>query len=128
MVQDKMSPYGVYGKRLIPNIVEQAAILEPQRLVMIQARSSNVSEGFNYMTMKHLSQTSNFMAHWIESKIGKSSNFETISFVGDVDFRYPIMQIAAMKTKFPVSIPSHLQKQLLTYPASGSQLEKLYGA
>ena len=69
---------------------------------MVQAKSSNISQGFNYLTMKDLFNTSNFIAHWIESKIGKSENLETVSFIGDGDFRYLVFEVAAMKAKFPV--------------------------
>jgi hypothetical protein len=69
------SPYGTYSKRLLPNIVDQAAILEPGRLIMLQAKSHGISEGFNHLTMKDISHASSFMANWIEDKIGKSQNY-----------------------------------------------------
>jgi hypothetical protein len=87
-LNNDVSPYGPYGKRLLPNIVDHAAVLEPERLIRVQAKSSDISDGFNHLTMKDLSHASNFTAYLIESQIGKSHNFETISFIGAGDFRY----------------------------------------
>lgn len=94
------------ANRLLPHILEEEALHDPQRIVAIVAKTSDISKGFNQLTTRQLLKAVDFTAHWIDSHICNDSSTETLAFIGSQDFRYPIMEIAAMKTGNPLLLPS----------------------
>ncbi|KAB8303512.1 hypothetical protein EYC80_004923 [Monilinia laxa] len=94
------------ANRLLPQILEEEARNDPQRLVAIVAKTSDISKGFNRLTASQLLSAVDFTAHWIDSHVCNNSSTETLAFIGSQDFRYPIMEIAAMKTGNPLLLPS----------------------
>lgn len=94
------------ANRLLPTILQEEALRDPQRVVAMVARSSDISKGFDKLTTGQFLHAVNYTAHWMDSQIGNSSTPETIAFVGLQDFRYPIMDIAAMKTGNPLLLAS----------------------
>ena len=95
-----------YGKRLLPQVVDEAAEQEPSRVVGMIAKSTDISKGFREISIGELATAVNHVAHWIEEKIGKSNAFETIAYIGIGDFRYWIMELAAMKCGYVILLPS----------------------
>jgi hypothetical protein len=102
-LNNDVSPYGPYSKRLLPNIVDHAAVLEPERLIGVQAKSSDISDGFNHLTMKDLSHASNFTAYLIESQIGKTHNFRDHLIHWCWRLSLPVFELTAIKAQFSVS-------------------------
>ena len=86
-----------YGQRLLPQVVDQAAIDTPDRLVAMIAKSSDITQGFDRVTMSGLSRAINFAAHWIDGHLGRGSPNQTYAYVGVADFRYMVMELAAIK-------------------------------
>lgn len=86
-----------YGERLLPQIVDEAAITTPDRIVGKIAKSSDITNGFTDVTMNGLSHAINFAAHWIDEHLGQSSSTQTFAYVGAADFRYMVMEVAAIK-------------------------------
>lgn len=86
-----------YGQRLLPQVVDKAAITTPERVVGIVAKSSDICLGFTKVSMASLSRAINFAAHWIDGHVGHVSPMQTYAYVGVADFRYMIMELAAIK-------------------------------
>ena len=95
-----------YGQRLLPQIVDMAAEQDPSRVIAMSANSSDISKGFRKLTISAFARAVDYVAFWIEGKIGKSRNFEIIAYIGINDFRYLIVELAAIKCGFPVLLPS----------------------
>ncbi|TGO12203.1 hypothetical protein BTUL_0092g00030 [Botrytis tulipae] len=94
------------ANRLIPHILEEEALENPQRVIAMVAKTSDISEGFHEVNAGQFLRGVDFLAHWIDSYKSKSSSTETFAFIGSQDFRYPIIEIACMKTGNPLLLPS----------------------
>ncbi|TGO25778.1 hypothetical protein BPAE_0073g00440 [Botrytis paeoniae] len=93
------------ANRLIPHILEEEARENPQRIIAMVAKTSDISEGFDEVNAGQFLRGVDFLAHWIDSYKSKSSSMETFAFIGSQDFRYPIIEIACMKTGNPLLLP-----------------------
>ena len=93
-----------FGQRLLPTVVDDHAARDPSRVYGSYAVSNDISDGFRQVTMVQMANAINFVAWWIKEKIGTSSTFETIAYMGASDFRYPILIVAAIKCGFKVCI------------------------
>ena len=95
-----------YGRRLIPNIVDERARSEPERAVYsipvscddgshgfedISARgavysvpvsSDDVPPRFRDISARVYANAVNRIAWWLESELGKGSSFQTIGYIG----------------------------------------------
>lgn len=91
-----------YGSRLLPQVVDELACSDPERIYASIPRSSAVSDGFRDISMLEISRAVNKVAHWLEKVIGRSTAFETISYMGPSDLRYSIIFLAAVKTGYKV--------------------------
>ncbi|TGO82939.1 hypothetical protein BPOR_0730g00060 [Botrytis porri] len=93
------------ASRLIPHILEEEARKNPERIVAMVAKTSDISEGFNEVNAEQFLRGVDFLAHWVDSNKSKSAMTETFAFIGSQDFRYPIIEIACMKTGNPLLLP-----------------------
>ncbi|KAM3066259.1 hypothetical protein ACMFMG_003230 [Clarireedia jacksonii] len=91
---------------LFPHLLEKEARDDPQRIVAMLAKSSDISQGFQNITAAEFLRAVDFTAHWLDSQLHGFTPNETIAFVGIQDFRYPILELAAMKTRHPLLLPS----------------------
>ncbi|KAF5876310.1 putative nrps-like enzyme protein [Botrytis fragariae] len=94
------------ANRLIPHILEEKARENPQSIIAMVAKSSDISEGFDQVNAGQFLRGVDFLAHWIDSYKSETSSTETFAFIGSQDFRYPIIEIACMKTGNPLLLPS----------------------
>ena len=99
---DPAKSAGEIGKRLIPQIIDAYAQHEPDRIWGTQARSDDISQGFDDITFKQLAHCVNYLAWLIHEKVGPSSSFEAISYIGSADLRYCMMAWAAVKCGYQV--------------------------
>ena len=96
----------VYGKRLIPNIIDERARDDPERPVYsipissgngsrgfqdistrgavysIPVTSNDVSAGFHDISARLFANAVNRVAWWLESELGKGSSFPVIGYIG----------------------------------------------
>ena len=93
----------LYGSRLLPQVVDELAHSDPQRVYATLPLSSDLTKGFQDVTMRQVSQAVNRCAYWLENTIGRSTVFETLSYMGLTDLRYAIVFLAAVKCGFKVS-------------------------
>lgn len=105
-----MAAKGVsYGRRLVPQVLDELATAEPERVYASIPKTTDVKDGYRDITMADLARCVNFMAKWIEDKFGRSNSFETITYIGLSDLRGVATFLGAIKTgykvrKFPVSV------------------------
>ncbi|KAI0532164.1 hypothetical protein GGR58DRAFT_491137 [Xylaria digitata] len=95
-----------YGKRLMPVVLDELAKTDPSRLYAAIPKSTDVKDGFRDITAADVARCVNFMALWIEQKLGRSSSFETISFIGIPDLRGAVIFQAAVKCGYKLLLPS----------------------
>ena len=92
-----------YGHRLIPQLIDERAVLKPQGSVWSLPKSSNLADGFRDISYGQVARAINKVAWWIDEQIGKSTTFEKLAYIGPPDLRYSILTIAAQKTGHTVS-------------------------
>ena len=95
-----------YGRRLIPNIVDERARSDPERPVYsipvsaakgsrefqdisasgtvysVPVSSEDLSHGFRDISARVYANAVNRVAWWLESELGKGSSFPTIGYIG----------------------------------------------
>jgi acyl-CoA synthetase (AMP-forming)/AMP-acid ligase II len=91
---------------LFPHLLEQEARNNPQRVVAMLAKSADITQGFQTITADQFLRAVDFTAHWLDNQLHGFAPNETIAFVGIQDFRYMILNVAAMKTEHPLLLPS----------------------
>ena len=90
----------VYGQRLIPHLIDDIAHNDASRTFCSLAKSSNIRDGFEDISYGAFANAINCLAWWIEENPGKTSTFETLSYIGPPDLRYIVLTIAAQKTGY----------------------------
>ena len=92
-----------YGSRLLPQVVDELARSKSKRIYATLPLTSDLTQGFRDVTMLQVSQAVNRVAYWLEQIIGRSTVFETLSYMGLPDLRYAIVFLAAVKCGYKVS-------------------------
>ncbi|KAL8650254.1 MAG: hypothetical protein Q9226_005223 [Calogaya cf. arnoldii] len=95
-----------YGSRLLPQVLDDLAVTDPERIYAAFPKTTDLKDGFRSVTMAQMARAVNHMAWWIEKSIGTSSSFETVSYLGVPDIRYTIVFLAAVKCGYKVLFPS----------------------
>ena len=100
-----MAPYDTKscGRRLVPLIIDQLALERPCETWISVPKSRDIKDGFRNVSYWALANAVNRLSWWIESRLGRSTNFETLAYIGANDARYFIILAAAMKTGYKVS-------------------------
>ncbi|KAL9583857.1 MAG: hypothetical protein Q9212_002475, partial [Teloschistes hypoglaucus] len=94
------------GQRLLPALVDQLAKDRPDDLFALVPKSNDLNDGFHNITLRDFATCINSVAFWLEDKIGKSTSFETIAYIGPFDPRYFILALASTKVGYKVLLPS----------------------
>lgn len=100
---DSKSVERPYGSRLLPNVVDELAQSNPERVYATISLSSNISQGFRDVTMLDVADNVDHFAFWLEQSFGQTSSFETLTYIGVPDLRYAIVFLAAVKCGYKVS-------------------------
>lgn len=87
-----------YGKRLLPTLIDDIAREDPYRTFAMLSRSTSVESGYYDITFHRFSTAINRCAWWIETRIGRSIDFNTLAYLGPLDLLYHIVTLAAIKT------------------------------
>lgn len=100
--------YQARGQRLLPHVVDYDAAENPDVVVGLIAKPSTNGRtpyDFTVLTISLFANAVSYTARWLDSKLGSSSR-QTIGYIGLQDFRYAIMELAAMKTGNVILLPS----------------------
>ena len=97
--QAKRQPY---GKRLLPQVLDEHSRLTPERLYASIPYSTDLSQGFRDITCRDMSDATNAVAYWLQGKIGRSSDSEVLAYMGVPDLRTAVMFLAGVKCGYQV--------------------------
>ncbi|KXH49398.1 thioester reductase domain-containing protein [Colletotrichum nymphaeae SA-01] len=91
-----------YGKRLIPQVLDEVAKSEPNREFISVPRSSDPQDGWKPISYKQIANAVNRIAQRIIDKRGKPEpgSFPTLTYIGPNDARYMIIMIACIKAGY----------------------------
>lgn len=71
------------GRRLLPNVVDDLARDESNRILFEQPLGSSADAGFQKTTCREFANAIKRAAWWLEKTLsGKSTTFETIGYIG----------------------------------------------
>jgi len=71
-----------YGKRLIPQILDDLASTEPEQTVISVATFTDTSHDFRPISALELAKAVDKTAWWLHSVIGRSKSIETAGYIG----------------------------------------------
>jgi hypothetical protein len=95
-----------YGSRLMPMVVDEMAMNEPDAVFAYVPLTGNVSDGYKAISFLDLATAVDRVAWWIHETLGPSKTFETLAYLGLSDLRYPVAMLAAIKCGYKVG-PIH---------------------
>lgn len=92
------------GQRLIPAVIDELAIKEPDRVIYEYAKGALVSDGMVGVSMATYANAINRIAWYLERVLGKCTTFEPLGYIGPGDLRYFILAVAAIKVGYIVCL------------------------
>ncbi|EFQ26791.1 thioester reductase domain-containing protein [Colletotrichum graminicola] len=97
-----------FGKRLIPQIIDETARSEPNRELLSVPRSSDPRDGWKPITFKQIANAVNRVARAIIEKCGtpEPGSFPTLTYIGPGDVRYLIITVACIKAGYKALLTS----------------------
>jgi len=102
---DTMAPASTFaspGHRLLPVTIDYIAETDPGRVWASIPVSSKLSDGYRDIKYQTFANAIDQAAWFLESTFGRSSDFETVAYIGKSDMRYHILSMAAAKTGYQV--------------------------
>jgi len=91
-----------FGRRTLPQTLDDLASLPSGRLYASIPKDRDLSEGFIDISCRDMARCVNFMAHWISSHLGVSTDFATIAYMGIPDLRSVAVFLGAVKCGYKV--------------------------
>ncbi len=94
----------LFGKRLLPFVLDDEAQANPQRVFATLARSNDLSQGLQDVLFEQVANAVKFIAHRLQTLFGSKLDyeFETLTYLGLPDLRYNIIFYAAVKCGYKV--------------------------
>ncbi|KAJ5792035.1 transferase family protein [Penicillium pulvis] len=89
-----------YGRRLIPQIMDNIAAIEPGRTVFSLATLSNGSLELEPVTALLFARAVNKTASWLRHQIGISSTIQPLAYIGPHDLRHILLTYACVKAGY----------------------------
>lgn len=71
-----------YGRRLLPQIIDKVAVVEPERIVFSLATLSGNSLNFDHISARIFSKAVDKTAWWLNSLVGKPDSVQLIGYIG----------------------------------------------
>ncbi|RYC62092.1 hypothetical protein CHU98_g4091 [Xylaria longipes] len=96
----------IAGNRLIPNVVDEAARDNPDRVVYTIPHLTDDGDSFEDITALRFANAVNRACRWIEGVLGRGKNFEAIGYIGPHNLTYPILVLACIKTGYKALLVS----------------------
>ena len=97
-------PHLDYGRRLIPNIIDNYAHQEPDKTFALVTRTLAMGDSPQEITFYQFASAINRCALWLEAQCGKGEEFPTIAYLAPSDLRTSILIVAAIKAGFKVEL------------------------
>ena len=97
-----------YGRRLLPQVINEAATLRPERIAYSFPIQDNPAFGFNDISNRRYANGVNRTAWWIENAFGRPvlGQFPTIGYIGQsIDFKSPYSSARANDIQMTCVMP-----------------------
>jgi hypothetical protein len=86
----------------MPQALDEHAAAPKPRLYASIPKDRDLSGGFMDISCFDMAKCVNFMAHWITARLGTSTEFETLAYVGIPDLRSVAVFLGAVKCGYKV--------------------------
>jgi thioester reductase-like protein len=93
-----LPPPGRIGQRLVPCVIDELALLDPDRVLYSMSRTKDPAEGFQDVTARQFARMVDRCAWYIEENLGRGQNFPTLTYMGPHDIMFAVIIIASIKT------------------------------
>lgn len=91
------------ARRILAKVVDDVAATDPDRKFAIVPKGPELSDGLQTITMKQVSNATNFCCNWIEKTIGlPTQSRETLAYMAANDVRYCFFLLACQKLGYQV--------------------------
>lgn len=82
------SPTEDYGRRLLPSVIDKAALTDPDHIVYSFTKTDHPADGFHRVSNRRYADAVNRVAWFIEDGFGKAdaSSFPSIGYIGPSTF------------------------------------------
>lgn len=102
-----VAPPGDLGRRLLPNVIDEIASTDPERVIYSYTLTKDPADGFRDVTVKALSRAIDRCAWHITEQLGPPKEaFPTIAYMGPQDVVYTILIMASVKAGYKVLLTS----------------------
>ena len=71
-----------YGHRLLPTLVDELAQTDPNYVFALLPKTANFADGLKEITISAFARAVNEVASRIDSQLGRSTNSDTIAYIG----------------------------------------------
>lgn len=71
-----------YGRRLIPQILDSVAAVEPDRILYSVVPSSHDSHDFRHVSARTFAKAVDKTAWWLHNRIGASTSIQAVGYIG----------------------------------------------
>ncbi|ETS80548.1 hypothetical protein PFICI_08077 [Pestalotiopsis fici W106-1] len=88
-----------FGRRLIPQIVDDRSKSSPERIVYSFPLDPQLTS-WHHVTARVLANAVDTLAWKLAADLGRSSTFETVSYIGPHDIRYVMVVLACIKAGY----------------------------
>lgn len=75
-----------YGRRLIPQILDDLASKEPERIIYSVAKSPDISQGFLEISAGTFAKAVDKVAWWLHNELGNSATIRPIGYIGPREY------------------------------------------
>ncbi|KXT02248.1 hypothetical protein AC578_5081 [Pseudocercospora eumusae] len=86
-----------YGRRLIPQILDDVAAVDPDRIVYSVAHFVDGCRDFRHITARSFARAVDKTAWWLQSQVAASSTIQPLGYIGPHDLRYILLAYGAVK-------------------------------
>ena len=103
-----------YGRRLIPQVIDEIAARDPQReAFQLPQSDTDPKKGWKVVTYGEYAAAINRSAHEVVKTCGAppTDEFPTIAYIGPQDVRYLILLVAAVKAGYKVGSTCHQRRR-----------------
>ncbi|KAL8651921.1 MAG: hypothetical protein Q9210_002990 [Variospora velana] len=71
-----------HGKRLIPQILDNLASAEPDRIIYSVASFSDLSHAFRHISARTFAMAVDKTAWWLRNQVGKPTSIQAVGYIG----------------------------------------------
>ncbi|UZP37004.1 hypothetical protein NXS19_004820 [Fusarium pseudograminearum] len=91
---------GKIGNRLIPQILDDLAATEPDRIIYSWAKSSDLSQGFRHISAREFTKAVDKTAWLLQRELGETSEIRAVGYIGPHDLRQILLTFACIKANY----------------------------